>query len=875
VWLGYVSAAAVAALGLSSVPALRRPSTFSVICLAAAAAIVAGVAVHGPRHRAPWFLFAAGVTFLALANMATPGGIAGPPAEPFSLGVVLSLAVAPTIALGLVLLFRSRNSRRDREASIDTLIVTVAAGYLSWVYLMAPVLHDPALGVAAKLSAVAHPVLDLVVLGVTVRLALGGGKRGTAFSLLLLSMSALVVTDTALQYLRLNGGVGSGVLLYESWIVFATALGAAALHPAMRAVDEPSPDRASRLSRRRLLLMTLIAVASPIIGAVHTVGHDEFETPVRLAASLTLFLLCMVRLTNDLHRREARFRSLVQNSSDVVTVLDGDGTVRYLSDSIGRIFGHDPDSLVGSRLTDWLVHPDDGPRVMAAMDRLARQDRSGSDPFETRWRCEDGSWLHMESVLTDLSHDPSVGGIVMNSRDVSERQGFQRELQHWAFHDSLTGLANRALFRDRVEHTLAGLARHPRPLAVLFLDLDDFKVVNDSLGHAAGDRMLIEVAGRLKLCVRTADTVARLGGDEFALLLDDCELTRAIEVADRIISTLEERFSLGGKEVFIEGSIGIAPFGAAPGGAPSVSDVAAPWQAEDLMSQADVAMYMAKSTGTGAYQVFRPDMHRDVVRRMELKADLQGAIEHGEFVLEYQPIMELDSARATGFEALVRWRHPTKGLIPPLDFIPLAEETGLVIPIGRWVLREALTVGRRLQDEYPSDPPLRMSVNLSARQLQHPALIDDVREALSDSWFPATSLILEITESVMMQNVELAVQRLHALKGLGVRLALDDFGTGYSSLNYLRQFPVDILKIDKSFIDGIATEEDQSVLTAAIIHLARAMDLTPVAEGIEDVAQLERLRELNCELGQGFYLGRPLDEDGVRAALRDGLPVST
>ena len=864
---------ALTALGYSAVPPIRQVATFAAIGSTAVAAVLVGVVLHRPRRGSPWYLIAAGLALFVLGD-AISGGQAGAAPQPPTGGDLLSIAAYLLLAAGLLMLFRRRNPHPDREGTIDTIILTVAAGYLSWVYLIGPSAEDGVFRLATRVNSAAHPLMDLLVLAAAVRLGIGGGKRGPAFRLLLLSIAALLATDAVHAFHMLHGGVAHGGLLDQGWIAFFGAAGAAALHPSMRTVEDPAADHEPRLSHRRLVLLTMIAVAVPIIGALQISRHEQIETPIRLVASLTLFLLCVVRLTNDLHRREARFRSLVQNSSDVVAVLNPDGAVRYLSTSIRRIFGYDPEALVGSRLTEWLIHPDDAPRVMAALEAILRGDRSGSEPFETRWRRADGTWLHMESVLTDLSRDPSVGGVIMNSRDVSERRGFERELQHRAFHDSLTGLANRELFRDRVEHTIAGLSRHPRPLAVLFVDLDDFKTVNDSLGHAAGDRLLIEVAERLKLCARTADTVARLGGDEFALLLDDCELGRGIEVAERILAALEERVFLDGKEVFFQGSVGIAPFELPGSGAPGVSDAVSPWQAEELLRQADVAMYIAKSSGKGRHEVFQPEMHRDVVRRLELKADLQRAIEGGEFFLDFQPIRFLDSGRLSGVEALVRWHHPVKGLLQPLDFIPLAEETGLVVPIGRWVLMESCHVGTRLHEAHPSDPPLRMSVNLSARQLQHASLIDDVRDALVMSRFPPTSLVLEITESVMMQNVELAVQRLHELKRLGVRFALDDFGTGYSSLNYLRQFPVDILKIDKSFIEGIATGGEQSVLTAAIIHLAGSLNLTSVAEGIEDPTQLARLLDMHCDQGQGFFLGEPLDEAALRIALGDGLPAS-
>jgi diguanylate cyclase (GGDEF)-like protein len=388
------------------------------------------------------------------------------------------------------------------------------------------------------------------------------------------------------------------------------------------------------------------------------------------------------------------------------------------------------------------------------------------------------------------------------------------------------------------------------------MDLDDFKTINDSLGHAAGDRLLSEVGDRIKATLRAADTAARLGGDEFAILLEDGgDGVEAAEVASRILTALQAPWHLEGKEVFLHASIGIASTDQA-----SVDRAAA---AEELLRNADVAMYMAKEAGKARYQIFEPAMHDTALKRLELKADLQRAVDNEEFVLHYQPVIELETGRIEGLEALLRWEHPVRGMVPPLDFIPLAEETGLIVPIGTWVLHEACTRARELQERFPADPPLHMAVNLSARQLQRPEVVSDVGLALMESGLSPSSLTLEITESVMMQDVELSTRRLGELKELGVRLAVDDFGTGYSSLNYIRRFPVDVLKVDKSFVDGVNEGGEVSALTAAIIELAGILKLRPIAEGIERADQLEKLRALNCDSGQGFYFAKPLPLQAV------------
>ena len=433
-------------------------------------------------------------------------------------------------------------------------------------------------------------------------------------------------------------------------------------------------------------------------------------------------------------------------------------------------------------------------------------------------------------------------------------QNARARLQHQAFHDALTGLPNRALFRNRVEHALAGQRRDRLPVAVLFLDIDEFKNVNDGLGHDAGDRVLQEVAARLADCMRPVDTAAHLGGDEFAILIHDTESEmQAVEIAQRVMDSLQEAIVLAGpgygdgRDLSVAASVGIA---FSDRGMFSGAD------AEELLSNADAAMHMAKENGKARYQVFQPEMHAKALTRLELKADLQRALDAGEFTLRYQPIMDLARGDMAGMEALVRWEHPVRGTVAPLDFVPLLEDAGLIVPVGRHILREACAWAAHMQRACPRVPPLSVAVNVSVCQLQRPEFIDEVREALADSGIAPASLTLELTESVMMQDMELSMLRLKSLRALGVQLAIDDFGTGYSSLNYIRQLPVDILKIDRSFLADPNPEVAE--LTETIVALARIFKLKAVAEGIENPVQLARVREINCEYGQGFHFAKPL-----------------
>ncbi|MET0561894.1 MAG: EAL domain-containing protein [Gaiellaceae bacterium] len=604
-----------------------------------------------------------------------------------------------------------------------------------------------------------------------------------------------------------------------------------------------------RLEGGHTVLLAPLAIRSVVRGLL--VANSNGEVSEEVANSFEALGLQVslavegASLAADLHRRqsEARFRSLVAHSSDLITVLDDRGVVTYQSPSVERVLGYPVDEVEGTQF-DWLLSETDRPRLQ----RLIAGDGSGSTEAHTL-ECslthKDGATLRFEVQHTDLLHDEHVRGIVLNSRDVSERKAFEEQLAHQAFHDPVTNLANRALFSDRVEHALMRSQRGFPDIAVVFIDLDDFKTVNDSLGHAAGDQVLQEVARRLRIAVRPTDTVARFGGDEFAVLLESVnDSSQAADAAARILHALEIPYEIDGKQVFPRASIGIC----------LVDREDTVPEAAELLRNADVAMYMAKRDSKGSYRVFEPAMHERVVERLELRAELQRAIEDDQLELHYQPVVRLTGHEILGVEALLRWQHPTRGTIPPNQFIPLAEETGLIISMGRWVLNEACIEGVRIQKRFERGEPLAISVNLSVRQLQSDSIVSDVRCALETSGLPPGSLVLEITESVMMSDTDFAVQRLTELKDLGVRLAMDDFGTGYSSLSYLSRFPVDILKMDRSFVGS----GENVALQSAIIALGASLELDVVAEGIELEEQERSLHDLGCELGQGFLFARPM-----------------
>jgi diguanylate cyclase (GGDEF)-like protein len=479
--------------------------------------------------------------------------------------------------------------------------------------------------------------------------------------------------------------------------------------------------------------------------------------------------------------------------------------------------------------------------------------------FEFRIRHRDGRLLHTECQFTNLLAHAAVGAIVVNLRDVSERKRIEEQLVHQAFHDPMTGLANRPLFRDRVIHALTRRGNANRCLAVLFLDLDDFKIINDTFGHDAGDRVLQTISTRLLSALRESDTAARLGGDEFAVLLEDvANETDVSEIVADLLGVISAPLSLDGKEVSAECSIGIAVVNSTGSHSTAV---------DELLRNADAAMYQAKMADGNAFRHFRPGMQEAVVAQLELRADLKAAIAANELTLAYQPIFDLEVDEITGYEALLRWEHPVRGNVPPDTFIPVAEDSGLIVPLAHWVLERACDDAVAFQRDDPGPHERVLSVNVSAQQLARTELVGEVRSALRSSGLDPRCLMLEITESVLISDVQLAIKRLTALRKLGIRIALDDFGTGYSSLSYILQLPIDILKIDKRFIDSVDCDDRESRLTAAIIGLARTLDLRCVAEGIERPTQHQRLKELGCDYAQGVLLAQPMSADALQDLL--------
>jgi diguanylate cyclase (GGDEF)-like protein/PAS domain S-box-containing protein len=567
---------------------------------------------------------------------------------------------------------------------------------------------------------------------------------------------------------------------------------------------------------------------------------------VRMAGAVTAE---KERAEATLRKSEDRFRSLVQNSSDLTMVLDTTG-ISYASEASERLLGYTPAELIGLSPAE-LVHPDD---LGWLRDRIAAEFASTAiaEPVELRVRRADGDWIHIEAVVANLSNRPSVRGIVVNARDITERKQAEAALEHQALHDSLTDLPNRLLFLDRLDHAMARAERDKDAApAVMFLDLDRFKLVNDSLGHDAGDELLAAVASRLRDSLRPGDTVARIGGDEFVMLFESVlDARQAEDVAARVLMCFDAPFRIDGEDLLVSASVGVALYDPAH-------------SAAELVRDADAAMYRAKAQGRGRMQMFDAATREHELVRVHTENALRSALERDELRVFYQPIFALPEVRPAGVEALVRWQHPTRGLLPPSEFIEVAEDSGLIVPLGAWVLAESCRQVVEWNRERPDDDALSLSVNLSARQLGEPGLVETVRTTLLGAGIDPTQvdIWLEVTETLVLRDPEAAAARLTELRALGVRLAIDDFGTGYSSLSYLRRFPVSALKIDRAFVAGLGHSAEDEAIVLAMVRLAHALDIKVVAEGVESEQQLSRLQDIGCDYAQGFLLQVPLPAD--------------
>jgi diguanylate cyclase (GGDEF)-like protein/PAS domain S-box-containing protein len=704
-----------------------------------------------------------------------------------------------------------------------------------------------------------------------VMLARAGARTDPAYTAGLLVQSATALLDGGTapavngddDETKLTAATGSIVrsqLEQERRLVAdLTATGSALLaHRSVAAVPMTAHERLSvdePIQRLRVLAGLTSNVSLNAARTIATGTDRNISDLIRLQVALGLgglitSLLLAWALVAATRRQTAHFRSLVTSSTDLVLVFGDDGC-RYVSNSVQSMVGGSEADLLGDGF-ERFVHPDDRVLVHAAP--------ANAQPHELLFRMADrfGEWRQLEAHVTDLRNDRHVRGVVLNARDVTERVRLEEELTRQAFHDGLTGLANRALFRDRLDQALARSERSREVIAVLVVDLDGFKQVNDSLGHDAGDQLLQEVSRRFAEATRPSDTVARLGGDEFALLLEGANEARAVALANRLLECLAEPVTIADRELVLLASIGIVVHKGGPG------------KSEDMVRHADVAMYAAKEAGRGRYELFHLDMARELGELLGLEHELRLGLERGEFSVHYQQEIDLESRAIVGVEALLRWTSPTRGVVGPADFIPVAEATGLIGALGEFVLREACRQTAQWCRDLVLPERFVTWVNLSGKQLSAGGVSQLVRAALESEALPAELLGLEVTETAIVVGGvagERARAELEEVHDLGVRIAIDDFGTGFSSLGHLRSFPVDVLKVDRSFVQGIEHDAKDAAITANLTSLAHALGLVAVAEGVESEGQMASVRELGCDVAQGFLFAHPVPADEMSKML--------
>jgi diguanylate cyclase (GGDEF)-like protein/PAS domain S-box-containing protein len=828
-------------------------SDFPASVTAAALAAAAARAAPDAAVRRIWQLLATALGIYATGNLLNSAyWMAG--IDPFpSVGDAFFLAFYPLVFGAVLVAVRAGSMRVPwGRLALDSTILVLGFGAFFWFFVIRPSVEAGEADIvkfALTQAYIALNCLMVMAFGVLLMNGAAGPLRRRTLALLTVGFSTMFLADIVWAMSKVTGEYlpgGFSDALYLSCYVWLAA-GA-----------REQVRRRPAVARRGGLFDTAVALGLPyaamltsfVVLVYFTRGAASDPTVVMTIIIFVLTLLVMLRqgviLRDDAALRErraaglveARYASLIRNASDVIMIADPDGRLRFVSPAAERTFACHPDELVGRNLLD-LWTEGERERVAAFLADIAAWRGRSVGPVEVTVTSGTHRFT-LECVGSNLQDDPAIGGFALNFRDVSERKALEEQLRQLAFHDPLTLLANRSLFRNRVEHALALAQRAGQQVAVMFLDLDNFKNVNDSLGHGAGDRLLQAAAQRLVNCTRASDTVARLGGDEFAILVEGIDGPADVErIAAAVEATFEEPLALDGADAAVAASIGIAF---------SQPDDST----EQLLRNADIAMYNAKAAGKGRYVVFQPRMQEALSERLRLEEDIGRGLEGGEFYLEFQPVIDLRTRELLGVEALLRWRHPELGLIPPARFIPVAEESGQVVDLGRWVLGEACGRVRAWRDKIPGGGALRVAVNISGRHLQHADLVGDVRSALAASGLEPGNLVIELTESTVMQNTELNLARLRELKALGVRLAIDDFGTGYSSLSYLHRFPIDILKIDRSFVSRLTEVGDGPELARAVVMLGDTLGLETVAEGIEQEDQAAELLALGCVAGQGF-----------------------
>jgi diguanylate cyclase (GGDEF)-like protein/PAS domain S-box-containing protein len=837
------------------------------VCLLAVALAGRGLLRLPRQARRSWLAIVAGLAALAAthttAALLGARGEVSVAAHPIQL---LDSAAALLLAGGVASVVGPRRVR-DLASTIDAVIITAAAATAVGVLAIQPAMTSPGIDLPGVLPLVVHPGSHLVLLVAVIGLAIVAPHLTTSRLLIagggLLVLSSVTITTLAVRgVLAPTSPIGLGPMTGAILIALAVA------HPSADALARRQPPTRTADSPWRIVLLAPALLLLPATALGIARGGREVVVAVVTALLVLLLTARLALLLRDLQHSRAhelheeqrrghrRLEDAVRHVSDALLVLGDDDRITYATPSATSVFGADPTGWTSTQLLR-RVHPED--RDLTHRRLLESLVHDGDRPvrFTTRLRDDAGGQRHVDVVAVDRTRDPDVGGTVLTIRDTTERVELERRLRHLAFHDALTGLANRELLQDRLVQALGRAARHQRPVAVLLCDLDDFKDVNDTHGHAVGDQLLTVVAERLRGAARATDTVARLGGDEFAILCEELHGHRdAIEIARRVLTATQAPVQIEGRQLRAGVSIGIAVDDGQRSG-------------QDLLRDADIALYEAKADGKQRWSVHRRRMTERAQARLQLASDLAQAVELGQIDVAFQPIVALPDGRITGVESLARWEHPERGWVPPAEFIPLAEETGQIIPLGDIVMRTALGTLRSWLD-HDESLDLRIGVNVSARQVRDAGLPARMAGWLAQYGIEPARVVLELTESVMLDEADDAIEVMQRLRELGLRFAVDDFGTGYSSLAYLRRLPVDIVKTDRAFVRELGRDAASADLVRAVIEMARSLRLDVVAEGVEHPEQRDLLVEMGCGFAQGYLFSRPVGAEVLLPHLLEG-----
>ena len=859
--------AAAGAVYLALPAGAPRALLAAVVCLLAVALAGWGLVRLPHQVRRSWLAIVAGLAILAATHTAAAVlGLQGEASAVVGPNHLLASAAALLLAGGVATVVGPPRLR-DLASTIDAVIITTAVATCVGVLAIQPALVRPEADLPGLLPLLAHPGSHLVLLVAVIGLAMVA-PRLTTSRLLVAGSVLLVLSSLGSTTLAVRGVHAPTSTIGLGPMVAAVLLALAVAHPSATTLARQQPPDRTADSPWRIVLLAPALLLLPATALAIARGGREVIVAV-VTGLLVLLLIARLALllrelqhsrARELHeeqrRGHRRLEAVVRHTSDALLVIGDDDRITYASPSATPIFGADPAGWTSTQLLA-RVHPEDRDLTHRLLLESLVQDGNRPVRVETRLCDEAGGERHVEVVAVDRTRDPDVGGTVLTVRDATDRVELERRLRHLAFHDTLTGLANREVLQDRLVQALARAARHQRPIAVLLCDLDDFKDVNDTHGHAVGDQLLTVVAERLRDAARATDTVARLGGDEFAILCEDLHGHRdAIEIARRVLAATEEPVQIEGRQLRAGVSIGIAVDDGQRSG-------------QDLLRDADIALYEAKADGKQRWSVHRRRMTERAQARLQLASDLARAVDLGQIEVAFQPIVALPEGRITGVESLARWEHPEHGWVPPSEFIPLAEETGQIIPLGDIVMRTALKTLRGWLD-HDERLDLRIGVNVSARQVRDAGLPARMADWLAEYGIEPERVVLELTESVMLDEADDAIVVMQRLRELGLRFAVDDFGTGYSSLAYLRRLPVDIVKTDRAFVRELGRDAASADLVRAVIEMARSLRLDVVAEGVEHPEQRDLLVEMGCGFAQGYLFSRPVGAEVLLPHLLDG-----